>query len=122
MKHKKSLSECAEFISGDKVILREILHPDKEDLKLRYSLAWFKVLPKHKSAKHSLKNSEIYYVLSGKGIMHIDDETMEVGPNDTVYIPPNSVQWIENLSKTEDIVALCIVDPAWRKEDEKVYP
>jgi len=121
MKYKKSLSECAEFISGDKVILREILHPDKEELKLGYSLAWFKVLPKHKSARHSLKSSEIYFLISGNGCMHIDDETIELGPNDTVYIPPNAVQWIDNLSETESIIALCIVDPAWKKEDEKIY-
>lgn len=35
----KDLQNCEEFIAGDNTILRELLHPDKADLKLRYSLA-----------------------------------------------------------------------------------
>lgn len=120
VKHKKSLHECEEFVAGDNCFLREILHPDKEDIKLGYSLAWFRVPPNKKTWKHSLKTSEVYYILSGKGRMHIDDASFEVGPHDTIYIPPNAVQSIENLSSSEEIVALCIVDPAWKKEDEIV--
>ncbi|HHT9129755.1 MAG TPA: cupin domain-containing protein, partial [Candidatus Brocadiaceae bacterium] len=35
----KDLQKCEEFIAGDNTILRELLHPDKADIKLRYSLA-----------------------------------------------------------------------------------
>lgn len=120
MEFKTSLQDCSEFIAGDKTILREILHPAKADLKLNYSLAWFKVLPANHTTAHSLKSSEVYYILSGKGRMHIGNQSFEVQANDTVYIPPNAVQHIENLSQTEEIIALCIVDPAWKKEDETV--
>lgn len=121
MDYKISLNECEEFVAGDNTFLREILHPNKKDLKIRYSLAWFRVPPDKKTFKHSLRTSEIYYIISGKGRMHIDSKEFDVNANDTVYIPPNAIQYIENLSKNEEIIALCIVDPAWRKEDENVY-
>jgi len=121
MNYKISLSDCIEFIAGDKTILREIIHPDKKDLKIRYSLAWFKVSAKQKTAKHSLKSSEIYYILSGHGRMSIDDKEFDVKTNDTIYIPPNAIQCIQNLSEKEEIIALCVVDPAWKKEDETIY-
>jgi len=36
-----------------------------------------------------------------------------------VYIPPHAGQFIHNPG-TADLVFICIVDPAWRKEDEEV--
>jgi mannose-6-phosphate isomerase-like protein (cupin superfamily) len=51
--------------------------------------------------------------------MHIDDETEKVFPGQAVYIPPESRQFIHN-SGNSDLKFLCIVDPAWRKEDEEV--
>lgn len=51
--------------------------------------------------------------------MHLDGEVREVGPGDTVCIPPRAVQYIDNTG-TGDLVFLCIVDPAWRPEDEMV--
>jgi mannose-6-phosphate isomerase-like protein (cupin superfamily) len=52
--------------------------------------------------------------------MYIEDETQLVEPGDTVYIPPNARQFIHNCG-SEPLVFICIVDPAWRKEDETVY-
>jgi mannose-6-phosphate isomerase-like protein (cupin superfamily) len=115
----KNLSKCEEFTAGDDTILRELLHPDKEDLRLRYSLAHATLKPKKKSYKHKLKTSEVYYILEGSGLMHIGDESKEVKPGDAVYIPPNLVQYIENKGKT-DLKFICIVDPAWRKQDEEI--
>ena len=116
----QKLNECEEFIAGDNTILRELLHPDKQPLALGYSLA-HATLPVGKTSQpHSLTTSEVYYILSGKGEMHIDDETQIVEPGDAVYIPPNTRQFIRNSGK-ELLVFICIVDPAWRKEDETVY-
>lgn len=115
----KSLQDCDEFTAGDNTKLREILHPDKADLNLRYSLAHAKLAPGKTSQLHSLKTSEVYYILEGHGIMHIDNETAEVGPSIAIYIPPYAKQCIENVGET-DLVFLCIVDPAWKIEDEKI--
>ena len=115
----KDLRNCKEFTAGDETILREILHSDKEDLKLRYSLAHAILKPRKVSKPHKLKTSEVYYILEGKGLMHIDDTSKEVFPDQTIYIPPSSVQYIENIGNA-DLKFLCIVDPAWKKEDEEI--
>lgn len=113
------LKDCPEFIAGDNTILREILHPDKADLNLRYSLAHAIVKPGLTSYPHKLKTSEVYYILSGEGIMNIDEESAKVYPGHTIYIPPNAKQCITNTG-TEDLVFLAIVDPAWKEEDEEI--
>jgi len=58
----KDLQNCEEFIAGDNTILRELLHPDKLNLKLRYSLAHAVVKPCLTSQLHKLKTSEVYYI------------------------------------------------------------
>jgi mannose-6-phosphate isomerase-like protein (cupin superfamily) len=115
----KKLNKCEEFTAGDDTKLREILHPDKEGLKLRYSLAHATLKSGKKSYKHTLKTSEVYFILEGKGLMRIGDESKEVTPGDTVYIPPKQVQFIENTGKS-DLKFICIVDPAWSKQDEEI--
>jgi len=113
------LHNCESFISGDNAILRELLHPHKASLKLRYSLAHAVIKPGEASRPHQLKSSEVYYILEGEGIMHIADESAEVRASQAVYIPPNSKQYIQNTGNC-DLKFLCIVDPAWRAEDEEV--
>ena len=115
----KNLDKCQEFVAGDDTILRELFHPDKENLQIRYSLAHAVLKSGKKSYSHKLKTSEVYYILEGSGLMHIGDESKEVTAGDAVYIPPGSAQYIENKGKT-DLKFICIVDPAWRKRDEEI--
>jgi mannose-6-phosphate isomerase-like protein (cupin superfamily) len=115
----RHLHDCAEFVAGDGSLLREFLHPDKEPLAIRYSLAHAIVPKGRRTVPHSLRSCEVYYILSGRGRMHIDRQTHDVGPDCTVYIRPGATQWIENTG-TSDLKFLCIVDPAWRKEDESI--
>lgn len=116
----RKLLECEEFIAGDGTRLRELLHPDKQNLALRYSLAHAIVEVGQTSTPHSLTTSEVYYILQGEGEMHINAEVKQVVPGDAVYIPPNARQFIQNTG-TEPLVFICLVDPAWRKEDETIY-
>ena len=51
----KDLKNCKEFIAGDNAILRELLHPDKEEINLRYSLAHAVVKQGETSSRHKLK-------------------------------------------------------------------
>jgi mannose-6-phosphate isomerase-like protein (cupin superfamily) len=113
------LNQCEPFLAGDKTVLRELLHPDKAELALRYSLAHAVVKPGETSQLHRLCTSEVYYILEGKGTMAINGEPSEVFPGDAVYIPPHASQCIHN-SGLSDLVFLCIVDPAWRMEDEEI--
>jgi mannose-6-phosphate isomerase-like protein (cupin superfamily) len=116
----RSLLDCPEFVAGDGTLLRELLHPDKQPLQLRYSLAHAIVPVGQTSTPHTLKTSEVYYILTGQGEMHINDEVQTVQPGDAIYIPPDARQFIHN-SGSEPLVFICIVDPAWRKEDETVF-
>ncbi len=116
----RKLTQCPEIIAGDGTRLRELLHPDREyPFSGRYSLAQAVVPVDGKSVPHRLRTDEVYYILSGSGIMHIDAETALVSAGDAIDIPPSAVQWIEN-SGSEQLVFLCIVDPAWRREDEEI--
>jgi mannose-6-phosphate isomerase-like protein (cupin superfamily) len=115
----KKLEDCPEFVAGDGSILRELLHADKGDFSFRYSLAHAIVKKGQKTVPHSLKTSEVYYIISGIGRMHIDGEQSVVGPGHAIDIPPRSRQYIENIGDA-DLVFICIVDPAWRIEDEEI--
>ncbi|MEN6427338.1 MAG: cupin domain-containing protein [Phycisphaerales bacterium] len=115
----RRLSDCEEFPAGDRSILRELLHPDKADLAIRYSLAHARVRPGETTTPHRLRTTEVYYIIEGQGRMHIDAETSEVGAGCAIYIPARSIQHIENTG-AEDLVFLCIVDPAWTAADEEI--
>ena len=114
----KKLKDCKEITAGDRTRLRELLHPDRDPAKIHYSLAVAWLAPGARSRAHRLKTAEVYYLVRGTGLMHIGEEAAEVTAGDAVYIPPGSVQWLENTGK-EEIELLCIVDPAWRPEAEE---
>jgi mannose-6-phosphate isomerase-like protein (cupin superfamily) len=115
----KSLDKCPEIIAGDQTTLRELLHPARDDVALRSSLAHARVQPGVWTLRHALSTVEIYYILRGQGIMEIDGEQREVTTGDAIYIPPHGKQRIFN-SGTGILEFLCLVDPAWRAEHETV--
>ena len=112
-------NNCPEFVGGDNTRLREFLNPLKENLDIRYSLAHATVEPGETSFLHRLKTSEVYYIVEGSGDMEVDGFTQPVQAGQTIYIPPGATQRITNHG-IGDLIFLCIVDPAWRPEDEEV--
>ena len=116
----RKLLDCPEFIAGDGTQLRELLHPDKQAIDLRYSLAHAVVPVGQVSTPHALTTSEVYYILTGQGEMYIDGETSLVEPGDAVYIPPHARQYIRNIGD-RPLVFICRVDPAWRQADETIF-
>lgn len=115
----KTLDDSAGFRAGDGSFLKELLHPGREGLSLRYSLAHAEVGPGRATRPHKLTGSEVYYILEGRGVMHVGDERAEVAAGQAVYIPPGGVQFIENAGPTR-LAFLCLVDPAWTPEAEEV--
>jgi mannose-6-phosphate isomerase-like protein (cupin superfamily) len=89
-------------------------------LQIHYSLAYAKVMSGEMTKPHKLRACEVYYIMDGEGLMHIDEESFEVNPECAVYVPPRSTQYIENTGSS-DLKFLCIVEPAWREEDEEVF-
>lgn len=113
------------FTAGDGCILCELLHPDRESVDagifMNASIAHAFVKIGEKTIPHRLnESSEIYYIIAGKGIMHIEDEEEAVRPGQAVYIPPGSIQWIESCGDC-DLELLAIADPRWRAEDEDIF-
>lgn len=118
----RRFGELKEIVALDDTKVREFLNPhhDEDDLHLDYSLAHASLKSGLSSLPHRFKKaSEVYYILRGTGIMHIDDEVETVIPGDTIYIPPKAVQWIESIGD-EPLDFLCIVYPAWTPEAEEL--
>ena len=118
----RKLDDCKQITALDGTALRELLNPlhDGGMLRLGYSLAHAIVKAGRASMPHRLKTcSEVYYIVKGRGIMHINDEAAEIGPQQVVYIPPGARQYLEN-NRKEDIEFLCIVFPSWHPEDEEL--
>ncbi len=120
----KTPFNCQYFRALDETLICELLHPERDDkdLEMNFSIAHAILKPGESSLSHKMKKStEIYYILEGRGLMHIENEKEEVVPNQIVYIPPNSAQWIEN-EGDEELKFLCLVSPPWKAEDEKLIP
>src|SRR6266404_4875942 len=54
---------------------------------------------------HEQKEDEVYYVLSGKGVMTLDDKPVEIGPGDAILTRPGSSHGIKQQGM-EDLVML----------------
>jgi mannose-6-phosphate isomerase-like protein (cupin superfamily) len=118
----RKLDELEEIVALDDTRVRELLNPNHSDENLvsDYSLAHASLAQGRSSLPHRFKEaSEVYYILRGRGIMHIDSETAEVGPGEMIYIPPMSVQYIENVGEGS-LNFLCIVYPAWKPDAEEL--
>jgi mannose-6-phosphate isomerase-like protein (cupin superfamily) len=46
---------------------------------------------------HNHDPEQCYYIIKGKGLMTIDEETREITAGDPVYIPPNRKHGIKNI-------------------------
>jgi mannose-6-phosphate isomerase-like protein (cupin superfamily) len=114
-----TLADRPEFLAGDHTVLRELLHPAKQPLALGYSVAHGTVAPGDRSKWHRLTSSEVYYIIAGRGRLTVDDSVVAVEPGSVIYVPPGGKQSLENPGSTA-IEFLCLVDPAWRAEDEEV--
>ncbi len=115
----KKIKDCDEFIAGDGCLLKELLHADKGKFDFHYSLAYARVKPKGVTKPHKLKSTEVYYILEGNATMYINEESQPVSHGCAIYIPADSTQYIKNTGG-KDLIFLCIVEPAWRIEDEEI--
>ena len=113
----KKVGEIIPVEAKEGTKIKQIFHPHNTLNGIRYSISQCIVEPGKKSNLHKMTTSEIYYILDGDGILHIDDESFQVSKDQAVYISPHSKQQIVNTGKI-DLKILCIVDPAWRQEDE----
>ncbi|HUT94728.1 MAG TPA: cupin domain-containing protein [Thermoguttaceae bacterium] len=68
------------------------------------------------AAHHHVRTEEIYYILEGRGLMRVGDETREVGPGDAIAIPPGTVHEMTNTG-TDVLKFLCCCAPGYEHDD-----
>ncbi len=97
--------------------IKQYFHPHNTLNGISYSLAQFTLEVGKKSILHKIKSSEIYYILEGDAVLKISGESHGLKKDDSAYVPPMSEQYIENVGPV-NLRFLCIVEPAWKPEDE----
>ena len=102
------------FTASDGCALAEVIHPNNDGTSPGVSLSRASLPPGGATSPHCLEFVEIYYVLSGQGVMHLDGESGEIGPESCVYVPPGTVQWVANPGP-DALVFLCVCSPAWER-------
>ena len=113
----RKISEIEEIQGNEGTKIKQIFHPHNTLEGIRYSVAHFIIEKGRRSNIHKMKTSEIYYILEGEGTLYIDDEKIDIRKDTSVYVPPMSKQHIENTGDSK-LRFLCIVDPAWKQDDE----
>ncbi len=63
---------------------------------------------------YHLLSEEIYYILSGRGLMEIDGSESEIVSGDAILIPPNAWHQIRAI---EPLTFLCCCSPPYAHED-----
>jgi mannose-6-phosphate isomerase-like protein (cupin superfamily) len=108
--------DCTAFVTKDGSVIRELLAHRNSCIR-NQSLAEATVPPGTRTAAHHHpKTEEIYYILSGAGIMYLETESRRVSRGDAIAIPPGAVHWIENLGPA-DLVFLCACAPGYEHTD-----
>ena len=104
------------FITKDGSTIRELLAHRNSCIR-NQSLAEATVPAGVKTQAHYHPHTEeIYYVLSGSGVMHLGGETRNVQSGDAIAIPIGQIHWIENLADC-DLVFLCCCAPGYEHHD-----
>ncbi|MFQ5904879.1 MAG: cupin domain-containing protein [Candidatus Binatia bacterium] len=107
------------FVTLNGSTIREIIHPSNTP-SVGQRLAEARLAPRCATAKHVHKRSEeIYYILSGKGRMHLGGEDSMVGENDAIYIPSGTEHFIENTGDI-DLIFLCSCMPPYSDGDTEI--
>lgn len=52
------------------------------------------------------EEDEIYYILSGHGKLQLDDQVVEVGPDQVIFIPAGCFHALDNSGSAEDMCIL----------------
>ncbi len=107
------------FITKDGSEVRELLHPKNSRVQ-KLSIAEARVKPGAATKEHFHRTSEeVYYILSGQGVVHIDGEQARIKAGDVVLIPPMAKHYVENDGE-EELVILCASSPPYSHEDTEL--
>lgn len=109
-------SQTLPYTTKDGSQIRELLAYRNSSL-TQQSLAEATLLPGTATTRHyHPKSEEIYYILSGSGLMEIDGVEQKVRPLDAIAIPSGRTHQLTNVG-AENLVLLCCCSPAYEHED-----
>ncbi|SON60578.1 hypothetical protein MSIMFI_02073 [Mycobacterium simulans] len=114
--------EAEPFVAADLSEIRLLV--DRANMGIAsVSLAHATVAAGAETMWHRLDDTdEIYFVLSGRGLISVGDESRMVGRGDTVWIPAGTPQKIQNVGPGP-LAFLCACGPAYVPEcDQRVVP
>jgi mannose-6-phosphate isomerase-like protein (cupin superfamily) len=110
----RALSAQPPFTTKDGSIIRSLLDLSNAPV-TNQSLAEASVAAGVVTERHYHRSSEeFYFILSGTGMMEVDDEEREIGKGDAVLIPPGA--W-HHIRATSDLRFLCCCSPPYSHED-----
>jgi uncharacterized protein len=83
----------------------------------RLSVARFTLAPGHSTGtRYNHRSEEVFLIVSGKGLVHLQTDIKPVGPGSTVFIPAALPHSIES-DPGNELVFLAISAPAFTAED-----
>jgi methionyl-tRNA synthetase len=86
----------------------QMLYPWKDVVEPPFGAAWAVVAPGQSTKHHAHQEGETFFIASGRGVMRIGDESVEVRAGDVFYQPPFNRHVLENTSDSEDLVFLTV--------------
>ena len=111
-----NIEQVAAFTTKDGSEIRELL-AHRNSVIRQQSLAEARLLAGASTTAHYHPLAEeIYYILSGDGMMRIGPETRPVGPGDAIAIPPGEVHQITNPGPNL-LKFLCCCAPGYEDAD-----
>lgn len=97
----------SKLLTGDEMAGRQVININEGTLAAR---------ARTKGQKH--EETEIYYIIKGRGDVWLDDDCVHVVPGDIIIIPPGVSHWIDNRMSDEPF----ILHTYWhRQEDNGMY-
>jgi len=112
----QNIDRIAAFTTKDGSEIRELLARRNSCIR-NQTLAEARLPAGASTAPHRhVKTEEIYYVLEGRGLMRLADESREVGVGDAIAIPPGAVHQITNTGGSV-LKFLCCCAPGYEHDD-----
>lgn len=111
-----NIDRVPSFTTKDGSEIRELLAYRNSSIR-NQSLAEARLSPGLSTTPHyHPRTEEIYYITSGRGRMRLEAEIRDVGPGDSIAIPPGLKHQITN-SGDEVLRFLCCCAPAYEDSD-----
>ena len=112
----KNIEQVAAFTTKDTSEIRELLAHRNSSVR-NQSLAEARIPVGAQTIPHyHPKTEEIYYVIEGKGMMTIENETSEVNVGDAIAILPGQTHQIQNIGD-QTLKILCCCSPGYEHDD-----